>query len=96
MNVFGRRDIDDLAADYIRAREAWEQRRDRPAYALRLDGRMTREAFQSRYIFAAQRLAIALARLAPDAEWDDGQTTLYADAKGVLRTRPRGATACNA
>jgi hypothetical protein len=77
INTFGTPRIDRLAAD-----EAWHYRRDTPAYALRLDGRLSREAMQSRYILTAQRLAIALGTA---AAWDDGERTLYADEKGVLR-----------
>jgi hypothetical protein len=83
INTFGDARIDRLAADYLAAREAWHYRRDTPPYALKLDGRLTREAVQGRYVVATIMLAEALMKFDPfalaageGAVWDDGRTTL--------------------
>jgi hypothetical protein len=81
VNTFGTPTIDRLAADYLAAREAWHYRRDTPAYALRLDGRLTREAVQGRYVLATIMLAEALMAAGEGAVWDDGRTTLKAGEK---------------
>jgi hypothetical protein len=81
VNTFGTPTIDRLAADYLAAREAWHYRRDTPAYALRLDGRLTREAVQGRYVLATIMLAEALMAAGEGAVWDDGRTVLKAGEK---------------
>jgi hypothetical protein len=87
VNTFGTPTIDRLAADYLAAREAWHYRRDTPAYALRLDGRLTREAVQGRYVLATIMLAEALMAAGEGAVWDDGRTTLRAGEKRSIVIR---------
>jgi hypothetical protein len=81
VNTFGTPRIDRLAADYLAAREAWHYRRDTSAYALRLDGRLTREAIQGRYVVTTILLAEALMAAGEGAVWDDGNTALAAGEK---------------